>query len=92
MERFRFSIPGYSASCRSSPSPWLAWWRARREGLDGDLILDVGFWPFVAGLSVALLVIALAYWIWLGTLPRRLQSAIASEAPSTSAEPVAGRG
>ena len=31
-------------------SPWLAWWRARREGLDGDVILDMGFWIFVAGL------------------------------------------
>ena len=31
-------------------APWLAWWRARREGLDGDVILDMGFWIFVAGL------------------------------------------
>ena len=23
-------------------APWLAWWRARREGLDRDVILDMG--------------------------------------------------
>src|SRR5271168_3347269 len=28
-------------------APWLAWWRARREGLDGDVVLDMGFWIFV---------------------------------------------
>lgn len=43
-------------------SPWLAWWRARREGLDGDVILDVGFWIFVAGLIGARAFYCIEYW------------------------------
>src|SRR5215469_13169558 len=43
-------------------SPWLAWWRARREGLDGDVILDLGFWLFVAGLVGARTFYCIEYW------------------------------
>ena len=43
-------------------APWLAWWRARREGLDGDVILDMGFWIFVAGLVGARLFYCIEYW------------------------------
>ena len=38
-------------------APWLAWWRARREGLDADVVLDMGFWMFLAGLIGARLVL-----------------------------------
>jgi phosphatidylglycerol---prolipoprotein diacylglyceryl transferase len=43
-------------------APWLAWWRARREGLDGDLIWDMGFWIFVAGLVGARAEYCREYW------------------------------
>jgi phosphatidylglycerol:prolipoprotein diacylglycerol transferase len=43
-------------------APWLAWWRARREGLDGDVILDMGFWIFVAGLVGARMFYCIEYW------------------------------
>jgi phosphatidylglycerol:prolipoprotein diacylglycerol transferase len=43
-------------------SPWLAWWRARREGLDGDVILDMGFWIFIAGLVGARTFYCIEYW------------------------------
>ena len=43
-------------------SPWLAWWRARREGLDGDVILDMGFWIFIAGLVGARVFYCIEYW------------------------------
>lgn len=43
-------------------APWLAWWRARREGLDGDVILDMGFWIFVAGLVGARTLYCIEYW------------------------------
>jgi phosphatidylglycerol:prolipoprotein diacylglycerol transferase len=43
-------------------APWLAWWRARREGLDGDVILDMGFWIFVAGLVGARTFYCIEYW------------------------------
>src|SRR5579883_3269128 len=43
-------------------SPWLAWWRARREGLDGAVILDMGFWIFVAGLVGARTFYCIEYW------------------------------
>lgn len=43
-------------------APWLAWWRARREGLDGDLVLDLGFWIFVAGLVGARVFYCVEYW------------------------------
>src|SRR5262249_30760735 len=31
-------------------STWLAWWRCRREGLDPEVIPDMAFWVFLAGL------------------------------------------
>jgi phosphatidylglycerol:prolipoprotein diacylglycerol transferase len=43
-------------------APGLAWWRARREGLDGDVILDMGFWIFVAGLVGARTFYCIEYW------------------------------
>ncbi len=43
-------------------APWLAWWRARREGLNGDIILDVGFWIFVCGLIGARALYCIEYW------------------------------
>src|SRR5579884_653427 len=43
-------------------APWLAWWRARREGFDGDVILDMGFWIFVAGLIGARAEYCREYW------------------------------
>lgn len=43
-------------------SPWLAWWRARKEGLDGDVVLDMGFWVFVAGLVGARTFYCIEYW------------------------------
>jgi phosphatidylglycerol---prolipoprotein diacylglyceryl transferase len=43
-------------------APWLAWWRARREGLDGEVVLDMGFWVFVAGLVGARTFYCIEYW------------------------------
>jgi phosphatidylglycerol---prolipoprotein diacylglyceryl transferase len=43
-------------------APWLGWWRARREGLDGDVILDMGFWMFIAGLIGARAFYCIEYW------------------------------
>jgi phosphatidylglycerol:prolipoprotein diacylglycerol transferase len=43
-------------------APWLAWWRACREGLNGDVILDMGFWIFVAGLIGARAEYCREYW------------------------------
>jgi phosphatidylglycerol:prolipoprotein diacylglycerol transferase len=43
-------------------APWLAWWRARRDGLDGDVILDMGFWIFVVGLVGARALYCVEYW------------------------------
>ena len=43
-------------------STWLAWWRARREGLDPEVILDMAFWVFVSGLVGARLFYCIQYW------------------------------
>jgi phosphatidylglycerol---prolipoprotein diacylglyceryl transferase len=43
-------------------APWLAWWRARREGLDGDVLLDMSFWIFVVGLVGARTFFCIEYW------------------------------
>ena len=43
-------------------SPALAWWRARREGLDPDVILDMAFWVFVSGLIGARAFYCIQYW------------------------------
>ena len=43
-------------------APALAWWRARREGLDPDVILDMAFWIFVSGLIGARTFYCVQYW------------------------------
>ncbi len=43
-------------------APALAWRRARREGLDGDVILDMAFWIFVSGLIGARAFYCIQYW------------------------------
>jgi phosphatidylglycerol:prolipoprotein diacylglycerol transferase len=43
-------------------SSWLAWWRARREKLDPDVIADMAFWIFLAGLVGARLFFCIQYW------------------------------
>ena len=43
-------------------STWLAWWRARREHLDPEVILDMAFWVFLSGLVGARLFYCIEYW------------------------------
>jgi phosphatidylglycerol:prolipoprotein diacylglycerol transferase len=43
-------------------STWLATWRARREKLDPEVILDMAFWIFFIGLVGARLFYCLQYW------------------------------
>jgi phosphatidylglycerol:prolipoprotein diacylglycerol transferase len=43
-------------------STWLATWRARREKLDPDVILDMAFWIFFMGLVGARLFYCIQYW------------------------------
>ena len=43
-------------------STWLAWWRAGREGLDPEVILDMAFWVFLFGLIGARLFYCIEYW------------------------------
>ncbi len=43
-------------------APALAWWRAKREGLDPDVILDMAFWVFVSGLVGARTFYCIQYW------------------------------
>jgi phosphatidylglycerol:prolipoprotein diacylglycerol transferase len=43
-------------------STWLAGWRARREKLDPDVILDMAFWIFFVGLIGARLFYCVQYW------------------------------
>ncbi|MDG3003447.1 prolipoprotein diacylglyceryl transferase [Paludisphaera mucosa] len=43
-------------------STWLAVYRARREKLDGDLVMDMAFWIFAGGLSGARLFYCIQYW------------------------------
>jgi phosphatidylglycerol---prolipoprotein diacylglyceryl transferase len=43
-------------------STWLAWWRARREHLDPEVIWDMTFWIFLAGLGGARLLYCVEYW------------------------------
>jgi phosphatidylglycerol:prolipoprotein diacylglycerol transferase len=40
----------------------LAWWRARREGLDPDVILDMAFWVFLFGMVGARVFYCIEYW------------------------------
>jgi phosphatidylglycerol:prolipoprotein diacylglycerol transferase len=43
-------------------SSWLAWWRARRERLDPEVIADMAFWIFLSGLVGARLFYCVQYW------------------------------
>jgi phosphatidylglycerol:prolipoprotein diacylglycerol transferase len=43
-------------------STWLATWRARREKLDPEVILDMAFWVFFMGLVGARLFYCIQYW------------------------------
>ncbi|MGC8639264.1 MAG: prolipoprotein diacylglyceryl transferase [Isosphaeraceae bacterium] len=43
-------------------STWMATWRARREKLDPEIILDMAFWIFLIGLVGARLFYCIQYW------------------------------
>jgi phosphatidylglycerol:prolipoprotein diacylglycerol transferase len=43
-------------------STWLASWRARKEKLDPDVIMDMAFWVFFCGLVGARLFYCIQYW------------------------------
>jgi phosphatidylglycerol:prolipoprotein diacylglycerol transferase len=43
-------------------STWLAWWRARRERLDPEVIWDIAFWIFFLGMVGARLFYCIEYW------------------------------
>jgi len=43
-------------------STWLAAWRARREKLDPEMVLDMAFWLFAGGLIGARLFYCIQYW------------------------------
>ena len=43
-------------------STWLAYWRARRERLDPEVIGDMSFWVFLFGLIGARLFYCIEYW------------------------------
>jgi phosphatidylglycerol:prolipoprotein diacylglycerol transferase len=43
-------------------STWLAYWRARRERLDPEVIADMSFWVFLFGLMGARLFYCFEYW------------------------------
>jgi phosphatidylglycerol:prolipoprotein diacylglycerol transferase len=43
-------------------SPWLAWWQARREGLNPEVMLDMAFWIFIVGLVGARTLYCIEYW------------------------------
>ena len=43
-------------------STWLAYWRARREQLDPEVIGDMSFWVFLFGLIGARLFYCIEYW------------------------------
>ena len=43
-------------------STWLAYWRARRERLDPEVIGDMSFWVFLFGLIGARLFYCVEYW------------------------------
>jgi len=58
------SIFGYGAMLVLAfiSSTWLAWWRARRERLDPEVILDMAFWVFLSGMVGARLFYCIEYW------------------------------
>jgi phosphatidylglycerol:prolipoprotein diacylglycerol transferase len=43
-------------------STWLGWWRAKREHLDPEVILDMAFWVCLAGMIGARLFYCYEYW------------------------------
>ncbi|MFI5454093.1 MAG: prolipoprotein diacylglyceryl transferase [Isosphaerales bacterium] len=43
-------------------STWLAWWRARRECLDPEIIMDMAFWVFLFGMVGARVFFCIEYW------------------------------
>jgi phosphatidylglycerol:prolipoprotein diacylglycerol transferase len=43
-------------------STWLAWWRARREHLDPEVIIDMAFWVCLFGMIGARLFYCIEYW------------------------------
>src|SRR5262249_10330500 len=43
-------------------STWLACWRARRERLEPEVIMDMAFWVFLLGMVGARLFYCIEYW------------------------------
>ena len=43
-------------------STWLACWRAKRERLDPEVIIDIAFWLFLFGMIGARLFYCFEYW------------------------------
>jgi phosphatidylglycerol:prolipoprotein diacylglycerol transferase len=72
MQQVLFTIPifgglkvyGYGAMLVLAfvGSTWMATWRARRERLNPDVILDMAFWIFLTGLIGARLFYCIQYW------------------------------
>ncbi|QEH37990.1 Prolipoprotein diacylglyceryl transferase [Aquisphaera giovannonii] len=71
MRQVLFTIPflgwpvfGYGAMLVLAfvSSTWLAAWRARKEKLNPDVILDMAFWVFFIGLVAARLFYCVQYW------------------------------
>jgi phosphatidylglycerol:prolipoprotein diacylglycerol transferase len=58
------SVFGYGAMLVLAfiSSTWLACWRARREHLDPDVIMDMAFWVFLSGMVGARLFYCVEYW------------------------------
>ncbi len=58
------SVFGYGAMLVLAfiSSTWLACWRARRERLDPDVIMDMAFWVFLSGMVGARLFYCIEYW------------------------------
>jgi phosphatidylglycerol:prolipoprotein diacylglycerol transferase len=57
-------VPGYGTMLVLAFifSTWLAWWRARRERLDPEVIIDIAFWLFLFGMIGARLFYCIEYW------------------------------
>ena len=71
MRQVLFTIPGVGISIFGYgamlvlafvTSTWLACWRARREKLDPEAVLDMSFWLFAGGLIGARLFFCIQYW------------------------------
>jgi len=59
-----FKVFGYGAMLVLAfvTSTWLSCWRARREKLDPDAVLDMAFWLFAGGLIGARVFYCVQYW------------------------------